>query len=139
MEDAPRITEMENLCFSDPWSLEAVQSEFTGHHDARYYAAVEDGVIVGYAGVWVVRPEGYITNVAVLPECRRRGIARQILTKMIEDCETDGVTDITLEVRVSNGPAITLYQGFGFESAGVRAKYYNDGEDAFIMWRKQTE
>ena len=137
MDDAFRIAEIEKDCFTDPWTLDAVQSEFTGHHDARYYAAEDSGLVIAYAGVWVVRPEGYITNVAVHPLYRREGIARSILRKLIADCEADGVTDITLEVRVSNGPAISLYQGLGFESAGIRANYYRDGEDAFIMWRRQ--
>ena len=53
---------------------------------------------------------------------------------MIDECLAEGVTDITLEVRVSNDPAIALYRSFGFEEAGVRRRYYQDGEDALIMW-----
>jgi ribosomal-protein-alanine N-acetyltransferase len=112
-----------------------VAAEFSGLNPSRYYAAEEDGQIVAYAGIWVIPPEGYITNVAVLPECRRKGIASAVLQKMIDDSLAEGVTDITLEVRVSNVPAIALYKTFGFEEAGVRPRYYQDGEDALIMWR----
>ena len=121
-DDVDRIAEMEKVCFpEEPWSRDMV-------------AAEEDGRIVAYAGIWVIPPEGYITNVAVLPECRRRGVASQVLQTMIDECLAEGVTDITLEVRVSNDPAIALYKSFGFEEAGVRRRYYQDGEDALIMW-----
>ncbi|MBR5642258.1 MAG: ribosomal protein S18-alanine N-acetyltransferase [Firmicutes bacterium] len=134
--DIDRIAEMEKVCFpEDPWSRDMVAAEFSGLNPARYYAAEEGGEIVAYAGIWVIPPEGYITNVAVLPECRRKGIASAVLQKMIEDSLAEGVTDITLEVRVSNVPAIALYKTFGFEEAGVRPGYYQDGEDALIMWR----
>ena len=134
-DDIDRIAEMEKLCFpEDPWSREMVATEFSGLNPTRYYAAEEDGQIVAYAGIWVIPPEGYITNVAVLPECRRKGIASAVLRQMIDESLAEGVTDITLEVRVSNAPAIALYKTFGFEEAGIRPKYYQDKEDALIMW-----
>ncbi|MBP5750629.1 MAG: ribosomal protein S18-alanine N-acetyltransferase [Firmicutes bacterium] len=134
-DDVDRIAEMEKICFpEEPWSREMVAAEFSGLNPTRYFAAEEDGVIVAYAGIWVIPPEGYITNVAVLPECRRRGIASLVLKKMIDEGLAEGVTDVTLEVRVSNAPAIALYRSFGFEEAGVRRRYYQDGEDALIMW-----
>ena len=134
-DDVDRIAEMEKVCFpEEPWSRDMVAAEFSGLNPTRYFAAEEDGVIVAYAGIWVIPPEGYITNVAVLPECRRRGIASLVLRQMIDECLAEGVTDITLEVRVSNVPAIALYRSFGFEEAGVRRRYYQDGEDALIMW-----
>ena len=134
-DDVDRIAEMEKVCFpEEPWSRDMVAAEFSGLNPTRYFAAEEDGVIVAYAGIWVIPPEGYITNVAVLPECRRRGIASRVLRQMIDECLAEGVTDITLEVRVSNAPAIALYRSFGFEEAGVRRRYYQDGEDALIMW-----
>jgi ribosomal-protein-alanine N-acetyltransferase len=133
--DVDRIAEMEKVCFpEEPWSREMVAAEFSGLNPTRYYAAEEDGEIVAYAGIWVIPPEGYITNVAVLPEYRRKGIASAVLRKMIEESLAEGVTDITLEVRVSNVPAIALYKSFGFEEAGIRPKYYQDNEDALIMW-----
>ena len=136
--DIDAIAGMEKVCFpSEPWSREMVAGEFSGINPTRYYAAEEDGELLAYAGIWLIPPEGYITNVAVRPDCRRRGIASAVLGRMINEALADGVTDITLEVRVSNEPAIELYKSFGFESAGIRRKYYSDGEDALIMWRKE--
>ena len=137
--DIDRIAEMEQICFpEDPWSREAVASEFSGLNPERYYAAEEDGIMIGYAGIWLIPPEGYITNVAVHPDYRRRGIATAMLNKMIDECLSEKVLDITLEVRVSNAPGISLYKSLGFTEAGVRRKYYSDGEDAMIMWRREN-
>ena len=74
---------------------------------------------------------------AVHPQERRRGLGSQILQKLIDEGLAEGVTDVTLEVRVSNAPAIALYKSFGFEEAGVRPHYYQDKEDALIMWLHQ--
>ena len=133
--DIDRIADMETICFADdPWSRDMVAAEFSGINPARYYVGEEDGHIVAYAGIWLIAPEGYITNVAVLPEYRRKGAASAILRKMIEEANEEGVSDITLEVRVSNAAAIALYRSFGFEEAGIRPGYYRNGEDALIMW-----
>ena len=137
--DIDRIAEMEKLCFpEDPWSREMVAGEFSGVNPTRYYAAEEDGQLIAYAGVWLIPPEGYITNVAVHPDWRRRGIASAVLQTMIAECLSEGIEDITLEVRVSNAPGIALYKTLGFTEAGVRRKYYTDGEDALIMWRRES-
>ncbi len=134
-KDIDAIAAMELICFpEDPWSRDMVAAEFSGLNPSRYYVAEEGGQILAYAGIWIIPPEGYITNVAVHPEHRRRGLGSLILQKLVEEGLSEGVTDITLEVRVSNGPAIALYQTFGFEEAGVRPRYYRDGEDALIMW-----
>ena len=133
--DIDRIADMETICLADdPWSRDMVAAEFSGINPARYYVGEEDGCIVAYAGIWLIAPEGYITNVAVLPEYRRKGAASAILRKMIEEANEEGVSDITLEVRVSNAAAIALYRSFGFEEAGIRPGYYKNGEDALIMW-----
>ena len=133
--DIDAIAAMELICFpEEPWSREMVAAEFSGLNPSRYYIAEEDGKIAAYAGIWLLPPEGYITNVAVHPEARRKGLGSQILQKLVEEGLLEGVTDITLEVRVSNAPAIALYKSFGFEEAGIRPRYYQDGEDALIMW-----
>ena len=134
--DIDAIAAMEILCFSDPWSRESVAAEFSGLNPTRYYAAEEEGTLIGYAGVWEICPEGYITNVAVHPGHRRKGVASALLAQLLADEETAGITDVTLEVRVSNEAAIALYSSFGFETKGLRKKYYSDGEDALIMWRE---
>ena len=138
-DDIDAIAAMELICFpEEPWSRDMVASEFSGLNPSRYYVAEEEGAILAYAGIWLIPPEGYITNVAVHPDRRREGLGSQILEKLIEEGLTEGVTDITLEVRVSNAPAIALYRSFGFETAGIRKRYYQNGEDALIMWLHNT-
>lgn len=138
LEDAKRMAELELIIFpEDPWSYESLANEFSGINDTRYFVAEENGTVIGYAGLWAIKPEADIVNVGVHPDARRKGVAGRLLTALIDDAEDDGITDITLEVRISNRPAIALYEGFGFESAGVRRGYYQNGEDALIMWRRK--
>ncbi|MDD6727790.1 MAG: ribosomal protein S18-alanine N-acetyltransferase [Eubacteriales bacterium] len=123
------VYKIEKECFSSPWSREdlAKQLEIETSH---FYVAVEDGKAVGYMGLQIFSGEGYVTNVAVLPKYRKRGIALALLEKAMEN-EMDF---ITLEVRESNLPAIKLYEKVGFENMGIRPNFYeNPKENAIIM------
>ncbi|CCY23428.1 MAG: ribosomal protein S18-alanine N-acetyltransferase [Brachyspira sp.] len=117
------------------WSRESFFNELSNEL-ARYYSAFdENGKLVGYAGSWQILEEAHITNIAVAPELRRRHIGEALLFNIIKDCMANGVKYITLEVRVSNTPAINLYEKYGFKSLGTRKGYYqNNNEDALIMW-----
>ncbi len=95
------------------------------------------GDVLGYAGLLVAADEGYITNVAVFPEQRRRGIAGQLLQVFLNFAEANHLAFLTLEVRPSNAAAIALYQGFGFQEAGRRKNYYDlPKEDALILTQR---
>lgn len=135
-DDLSQITEVEKACFSLPWSKESFEAEL--HNELAYYQCAEkDGVILGYMGMWRVLDECHITNVAVLPEYRKMGIASMLINKMVEICKCSEITTMTLEVRESNFPAINLYEKFGFIPTGKRPKYYmKPVEDAIIMWKK---
>ncbi|MDG1188670.1 MAG: ribosomal protein S18-alanine N-acetyltransferase [Ilumatobacter sp.] len=101
----------------------------------RHYAvARQDGSIVGYAGVWFAVDEAHVTNVAVDPDFRRQGVARALMLHLAELAIERGCVAWTLEVRVSSHGAQQLYEEFGFESAGVRQRYYDNVEDAIVMW-----
>ena len=90
---------------------------------------------MGYAGTWQILEEAHITNIAVSPDYRRKKVGEALLTTIINDCRNNGIKYITLEVRVSNTPAINLYEKYGFKSLGTRKGYYqNNNEDALIMW-----
>ena len=117
------------------WSEESFLNEISNEL-ARYYSAFdESGNLVGYAGCWQILEEVHITNIAVSPDFRRQGIGEKLLRRIIDDCYKNMVKYITLEVRVSNIPAISLYEKYGFKSFGVRKGYYqNNNEDALIMW-----
>ena len=117
------------------WSKDSFMNELSNDL-ARYYSAFDvDGNLVGYAGCWQILEEVHITNVAVSINHRRLGIGNKLLQKIIDDCYENKAKYITLEVRVSNAPAIKLYEKYGFKSLGVRKGYYqNNNEDALIMW-----
>lgn len=134
-EDLDQINKVEKTCFSLPWSREAYEREL--ENKLAYYQCAEDnGVIMGFMGMWRILDECHITNIAVLPEYRERGVATQMLDKMIEICKCSEITQMTLEVRESNTPAINLYKKFGFAEAGKRPRYYQaPTEDAIIMWK----
>ncbi len=135
-EDAEQIAEVEKACFSTPWSYESLNHDIKENRRAIYIAAEIDGKICGYAGLWKILDEGHITNVAVFPEYRRRGIARAMLEALIDEAAKQGVERFTLEVRAGNDAAKKLYAGMSFLEAGVRRGYYEDnGEDALIMWK----
>ena len=100
----------------------------------------DTGKVVGYAGLLVVADEGYITNVAVFPEYRRRGVAAQLLSVFENFARGSHLAFLTLEVRPSNTAAIALYESFGFQQAGRRKNYYDlPKEDALILTKTYGE
>ena len=138
--DAEEICEIEKICFPDPWSMDSIRYELEENDKAFYLVAEQSGRVVGYVGLWRILDEGHITNVAVRPECRKRGIAEGIIREMLVRTGAAGIRHHTLEVRRDTQPAINLYEKFDFEVEGVREGYYqSDGEDALIMWRHAAE
>lgn len=138
VRDIKPMAEMDILCFSAPWSEESFRKEIEENRLAFYIVAEISGRMVGYAGLWSIVDEGHITNVAVHPDFRRKGIGEALITVLLNHTLENGILSHTLEVRASNDPAISLYMKFGFEPAGLRKNYYEDtGEDAIIMWRTE--
>ena len=128
----PQIEALEQVCFSVPWTREQLRSQL-GERQI-FLAAVEEEQVAGYVGLMYVLDEGYISNVAVSPDCRRRGIARRLLAELERRCRALELAFMTLEVRASNTPAIALYESRGFRSVGRRKNYYkNPAEDAILM------
>jgi len=132
----PQVAELEKICFSAPWSEASIAHELkTGY--SFWFVAEDDGKVAGYIGSQVAFPEADVMNVAVRPEYRRRGIG-QILVEMLTthlrnmDCES-----LTLEVRASNLPAITLYEKLGFTQVGRRPNYYRDPKEDALILRKE--
>ncbi len=125
--------ELEKNCFSMPWSRESLLREIN-NPNCRYIAALEDGRLIAYAGLQTVLDEGYINNIATLPEHRRRGVASRLLENLIEFGKKAALTFLTLEVRASNSAAIAMYSKFGFKEVGLRRGYYEKPrEDALLM------
>lgn len=135
LEDINQVLEVEHQSFSMPWSREAFQNELTFNKYAVYLVIEDNGKIAGYCGSWVVVDESHITNIAILPEYRGRKLGEALLRKMIEISMSMGAIKMTLEVRVSNYVAISLYEKLGFQKGGIRKSYYTDNhEDAYVMW-----
>jgi ribosomal-protein-alanine N-acetyltransferase len=130
--DLPSVIAIERRSFPTPWSLAMFVLELSKPSGICLAAENDDGLIgylvcSRYDDVW------HLMNVAIHPDQRRRGVATELIEGLFE--EAGPGARFTLEVRVSNGPAIAMYERFGFRSAGRRRRYYHDnGEDALIMW-----
>ena len=134
--DIDGILEIEKMSYGEHhWSKDSFYSELTNNL-ARYFCAFdESGKLLGYSGSWLVLDEAHITNISVAPEYRRKKIGEALLVSIFEACYKNLVKYLTLEVRVSNTPAIKLYEKYSFKSLGTRKGYYqNNNEDALIMW-----
>lgn len=126
------IEAIERLCFDPPWTLEQLRTQLGGRH--IFLAAVESGAVLGYVGLEYVLDEGYISNIAVSPGARRRGIADMLLDELESRARSLGLSFMTLEVRRGNAPARALYEKHGFAVAGERKNYYTrPREDAVLM------
>lgn len=131
------VAELERVCFSAPWSRAMLAEELDNALSAFLVALDDEERVAGYAGLQVVLDEGYITNVAVRPECRRQGVAGKLLQVFLDFAAGNRLAFLTLEVRASNYDAIALYGGRGFRSVGRRKNYYeHPREDAIIMTRE---
>lgn len=132
-EDVEKVHQVEEACFSVPWSMENFQNIF--RFGENYYLTAWDGEeIVGFIGLMAVMGEGDITNVAVLPTHRKQGIGDRLVASVIALAKEKEISKIMLEVRASNEAAIHLYEKYGFEFLCVRKEYYQKPtEDANIM------
>lgn len=136
-EDVPLVAALEEQTFSQPWSEHGFRQE-VGRKDRLFVVACLDGELAGYMGMLALAGEGDITNVAVESRYRRRGIACLMLKTALEWGQEMGISEFTLEVRVGNQAAISLYEGLGFQGEGVRRGFYDKPvEDGLIMWRRQ--
>lgn len=132
-EDVPAIAALEKVCFSDPWSEKSIASELDNRL-SYWLVAEKDGVLAGYVGSQSVLDGADMMNLAVAPEYRRQGVGEQLVDKLVEHLQQKGIIALLLEVRVSNTPAIALYEKMGFEQVGRRPRYYtNPREDALIL------
>ena len=132
-QDVVQAAALEAQIFSQPWSEQAFSDALKLTHTV-FLVAEEGGRVAGYIGMYLSLEEGEITNVAVAPKIRRRGIADALLTEIKREAAECGVTSLVLEVRVSNQNAIRLYEKHGFVSCGVRKGFYEQPkEDAFLM------
>ncbi|MBQ7925385.1 MAG: ribosomal protein S18-alanine N-acetyltransferase [Lachnospiraceae bacterium] len=135
-EDIPHLLPMEQEAFSSPWS-ERNFKELLDKETYLYLVALSEGIPVGICGMIMVCGEGDIDKVLVDFGHRGQGIGKALLQELIRQGQRQGIADFTLEVRVSNTPAIRLYEQEGFVSEGIRPGFYDKPkEDAMIMWKR---
>ena len=134
----PQIAELEKVCFADPWSVTSIETELTSRL-SLWFVAMEGDKVVGYVGSQTVIDESDVMNIAVHPDFRRQGIGEALLETLADALREKGSRGLTLEARVSNTPAVSLYEKAGFRQVGLRKNYYrNPKEDALIL-RKELE
>ena len=129
------LVELENKCFKIPWS----RNMFLGDVDnpnAYYILIINDDRVIGYCGLYRVLDESSITNIAVHPDFRKKGLATLMLRNIFEYCLKASISFVTLEVRESNTDAIKLYMDNGFEIVGERKNYYADNRETAILMTK---
>ena len=135
LADAAAVHQIEEAVFPTPWTLESFENEMTKNTQATYVVAEENGKIIGFCGMWIVLDESQITNVAVMPIGRGKGIGEALMREAMRIAKERGCVVMSLEVRVSNEVAQNLYRKLGFLAGGIRKGYYTDNqEDALVMW-----
>ncbi len=120
----------------DSWTRDALLSELTLPWATVYGIYQDHGLneeFAAYLDYWLTADMIDVINITTHPAYRQQGYARMLMERLIQDARSCGVTWITLEVRISNAPAISLYKSLGFQETGIRHKYYADGEDGMLM------
>lgn len=131
-----QVAALERQCFADPWSEGSIASELDNPL-SLWLVAEQDGAVCGYVGSQTVLDETDMMNIAVRPDCRRHGIAAALIDELIVRLKERGSHILRLEVRVSNAPAIALYDSLGFTQLGLRKNYYrNPKENALILGKE---
>ena len=135
VDDIAQVAEIERQIFSIPWSEKAFRDSMESDNTI-YIVAKENDNVAGYAGMYLSFEEGNITNVAVNPLSRRKGIGEKIVRDILNRAYEKGVRDVFLEVRETNSVAIALYEKIGFKEEAKRKNFYDKPrENALIMWK----
>ncbi|MBQ8638388.1 MAG: ribosomal protein S18-alanine N-acetyltransferase [Lachnospiraceae bacterium] len=137
-EDIPAVAELEQVCFSEPWSQKSLK-ESLGNTNYRMLTAKMDGKTIGYVSTYLVADELNIANLAVDPAYRRMGIGWALLLSTIHLAKQNRLSTIYLEVRVSNQAAIALYEKAEFERCGIRKNFYDNPKEDGMMMRLDLE
>lgn len=137
--DAVPISQISAASFAVPESLAYVERELANTELTRYLVCADGTDVIAYGGYWKVLDESQVTNIAVQPERRGQGCGRQVVQAMLTLAKGEGCATMLLEVRVSNTPALRLYESLGFTVLAVRKQYYTEPiEDAYVMQRDLT-
>ncbi|MDF5722332.1 MAG: ribosomal protein S18-alanine N-acetyltransferase [Rhizonema sp. PD37] len=135
-EHLSAVMELDRTCFDGLWTLEAYQREIDSSNSELLGLFSSFPLkLLGMGCFWSILDEAHITILAVYPEYHRQGLGQALLYSLLNAATARGLERATLEVRASNKTALSLYEKFGFKTAGRRRGYYKDnGEDALILW-----
>jgi [ribosomal protein S18]-alanine N-acetyltransferase len=132
-EDIPRLCQLEQQIFPDPWPEQAFVEQLQGDEWGGFVAE-NSGIVTGYACYYLAPPEAHLTNIAVDPEWRRKSIAKRLLECVFETVQLASCEFLLLEVRSSNDGAVAFYERHGFKELYRRKNYYRrPNEDAKVM------
>lgn len=132
-EHLDAVLAIERACYPDPWTRSMFEDELSA--SGRCYFVWKEGEdVVAFLGMSDLAGVIHVTNLATAHHFRRRGIAKTLLGEVAPFARARGAKSASLEVRVSNRVARRLYESCGFAPAGIRKGYYQDREDALIMW-----
>lgn len=135
-EHVTQVAQLEAVCFADPWSLRSITEELTNPL-SLWVVAVDEDRVAGYVGSQTVMGDADMMNLAVDPQYRRNGVGSQLVAHLVELLSLAGANSLTLEVRQSNQPAISLYEKHGFYQVGMRPNYYRNPKENAILLRKE--
>jgi ribosomal-protein-alanine N-acetyltransferase len=135
-----QLVELDEICLQGLWTLDGYRREWEGPNSTFLVVSLkEDGAkerVIGMGCFWAILEEAHITVLAVHPDHQGKGLGSLILSALLRNAKERNLERATLEVRDSNGVALSLYEKFGFRIAGRRKGYYQKtGEDALILWR----
>jgi len=131
--DLEEVLVIEVASYPRPWHMPHFLDELASGHSFPLVAFDPEGMVAGYICPMTILDEGHILNVAVRCDYRGRGVGRLLVERAVAECRTRGAESVSLEVRPSNHAALALYRTLGFQEAGLRKRYYENGEDAILM------
>lgn len=132
-EDLVQLARLDDICFPLSWSLEDFEKDFEDNPFFRGMVVEEDARILAYATYWITFEKGQLVRIGVDPDHRHQGLGAHLLEECLEKAAREGCELFSLDVRKSNQDALSLYKHAGFVVLHEAAKYYPDGEDAYVM------
>ncbi|MEL6131438.1 MAG: ribosomal protein S18-alanine N-acetyltransferase [Cyanobacteria bacterium J06636_28] len=134
----PAVLELDQICLGGLWTEAGYRREIDSPNSDLLVLQANKQVI-GLGCLWAILDEAHITTLAIHPDHHRQRLGQLLLTQLLQSACRRTLSHATLEVRASNQRALSLYEKFGFRTAGQRNRYYKDGEDALILWRSQLQ
>ena len=137
LEDLNEIYNIEKKVFNDYWSLDLIKSEIIEKKYSRVTVLELNKKIIGYIFQRKIYDENHIINLAIDIPYQHKGYGKFLLMKILEKDSND--TNVFLEVKEANLPAVKLYIDLGFEEVDRKERYYSDGSNAIFMLKKKKK